>query len=172
MENFSSKGFEPGTGKNDIHAESSVQNFREYMDTDVETVQTLVNGYSVPNKHLLGMYEEQNNKSCIENMDIVRDQVQKWLAKGVVQKVHDKPTIVNPLSVVTKTDYTTDKIKHRVVIDMSRHVNEKMPKYHFIPDSLQYFDPLIEKDMYMTSFDIEAIYHHEKLYLLKYFVCK
>ena len=43
----------------------------------------------------------------------------------------DKPKWVNPLTMVIQSNPVTGKVKYRLVIDMSRHIN----KYKIVPHS-------------------------------------
>ena len=70
-----------------------------------------------------GKYREPNNKSATENIAFVRDQVAVWEAAGYIQEVVQPPWCTSPLSVVHKYDPVADVFKERLVLDLSRHVN-------------------------------------------------
>ena len=46
---------------------------------------------------------------------------------------------------------------------MSRFINPRIVKHHSHLDNLDYCEPLIEPNQFMTSFDLADMYHHVKL---------
>jgi hypothetical protein len=71
-------------------------------------------------------YYERNNRSAIVNKDTIDEKLKGWLQGGYVVEVSDKPFCCNPLSVVVKTDPDSGQVKKRLVLDMSRHVNDRL----------------------------------------------
>ena len=49
-----------------------------------------------------GPYYEPNNRSCLENLEVVQDKVAGWLKSGAVKEVKYKPYVCSPLSVSEK----------------------------------------------------------------------
>ena len=162
---FKRQGFsyDDQNGTNDVHANDSVDFHQRYFRSDLETLSIIKDRYKVPIEERMEGYEEPNNASAVRQYDVVRQQIQKWLQNGVVVKCKEKPLYVNPLSVVSKVDWLTKETKYRVVLDASRCLNLKVNVPHFVPDDLGYFEPLLSKDVYMTSFDITSMYHHVRL---------
>jgi hypothetical protein len=62
--------------------------------------------------------------------------VQEWIEGGYVESLPQQEYCCSPLSVVIKYDALTEKTKSRVVLDLSRHVN------NFINDSPLQLDDL------------------------------
>jgi hypothetical protein len=69
----------------------------------------------------------------------------------------------NPLSVATKRDTTTGIDKHRVVLDLSRHVNKHVEKFTVKMDDLVGTEGLRKQGDYMTVFDLENQFFHVQL---------
>ena len=57
-------------------------------------------GYKLPFKEVPEQ-SELKNKSARDNTQFVKEEVQKLLAKGCVEKVEERPSVVNPLTVAT-----------------------------------------------------------------------
>ena len=66
-------------------------------------------------------YEEDNNKSAINNMPDLRKIVDKWEGENACVEVDSKPDWVSPLSVSIETDNHGNIVKKRPCIDLSRH---------------------------------------------------
>ena len=49
-----------------------------------------------------GPYYEPNNRSCLENLEVVQDKVAGWLKSGAVKEVKYKSYVCSPLSVSEK----------------------------------------------------------------------
>ena len=109
------------------------------------------------------MYEESNNNSARRGIGELRNQLKGWLAEGKVEELKRKPRIINPLSMVEQYDMRQKKTKHRVVIDQSRFVNKRIETGHTKLEDLSVIEPAVEKEMYMTSFDLVSMYHQIEL---------
>ena len=99
-------------------------------------------------------YREKNNKSFIKNKDFGLDAVDKLVKNKIVQEVdRDKLKCVNPLSVAEKSG------KKRLVIDLSRQVNQhtKAPKFRI--ESTREFLQVVKKGQWMFKFDLKSAYH-------------
>jgi hypothetical protein len=71
-------------------------------------------------------YYEKNNRSAFIHGEAVTEKLAKWLSEGYVEEVKVKPHCCNSLSVVEKMDPDTKEIKKRVIVDMSRHINNHL----------------------------------------------
>ena len=60
-------------------------------------------------------------------MEFVWEHVQKLVERRVGKKVVGKPRCINPLTVATK-ELGEGKLKHRLCLDLSRHVNLRMKR--------------------------------------------
>ena len=77
----------------------------------------------------------------MEELNFVRDTLKKWEKLGRVKKVLQPPLVINPLSVVKKFDVASQKVKKRLVIDMSRYLNPLIANEHVKLDYLDYSEP-------------------------------
>jgi hypothetical protein len=93
----------------------------------------------------------------------MRSKFKKWISEGKIERVFKKPRIINPLSLVSKLNGETQTMKHRPVIDQSRHVNNYIPKIKTKLNDLPFFEPFFEKDMYATTYDLEGMFHQLRL---------
>ena len=150
--------------QNNIHSESSIRFAEDIIGYRGKELNMLKEGIKIEAKISPGeRYEEDNNRSCKENIEEVRRQLKKWLQEGKVIELEHKPRIVNPLSVVVKKDGKTDKIKYRVVIDQSRFVNKRIEKSKTKLEGLQVIEKSLETNDFMTSFDLTDMYHQVRL---------
>ena len=108
-------------------------------------------------------YEEKNNKSALDNLPAVREKVKDWLNSGSVEKVSSKPFCVNPLSLITKIDNGTNKLKHRPCIDMSRYINPLVKKESCKLDDLNISEQLLNRFDYQCTLDLKNQFFHVKL---------
>lgn len=122
----------------------------------------LENGYTIPFKKLPGQYDERNNASVINNMEIVSDMVMTLKKQGVIEFVDEKPWCVSPLGLVSKK--VDGVVKHRLVFDASRWIN-----LHVDPPSVKLAH--LEKALsitkpgdYQVVFDITSAYYNIKIH--------
>ena len=108
-------------------------------------------------------YSERNNMSAVKNMDVVRKKVEEWRQEGFVEKLQRKATCNSPLTVSDKVDPETGKIKKRVCLDLSRHVNKCLNKHHTNLEDLAATACLYQQGDYMCVFDLENQYFHVQL---------
>ena len=160
---FETEGFTHSKDKNDIHHPDAIRFYKRFCEIDEWTLKVLTYGLDIEVRGRVGQYEDDNNRSARRNMEILRSKVEEWEKAGKLHEVRDKPMIVSPMSVVEKVDWNTGDMKYRPVIDHSRHVNLFIEDKPCKLNDLNYFDPIIEKDMYMTSYDLRSMYHHVKL---------
>ena len=123
---------------------------------------TLKLGYMIPFKALPGQYEERNNKTVRENMKIVRGIMAEMIANNIVYVVKEKPHCVNPLGLVTKVQ-EDGSIRNRLVLDVSRHVNDCIEKPHVRLSHLVKAVEITEQGDYQLVFDLASAYYHIKI---------
>ena len=117
------KAFSSITGRKSIHSSESLKFYNEIGCKDKYVTAILQNGLRLPFIEQVPPYEEENNKSALENIDFLREKVSQWEKEGYVKRVLKKPYCTNPLSVAQKVDLKSGKIKLRPCLDLSRHVN-------------------------------------------------
>ena len=133
--------------------------------------EVLRDGLRLNFKSLPGGYRESNNQSALNNLPFVREKVSEWAAAGHVLELAQPAWCSSPLTVVQKFDPVTDKLKERLVLDMSRHVNNFIADNVVKLDDLSASEHLLDVDDYMTSFDLKNQFFHIKLHpdYYKYF---
>lgn len=118
-------------------------------------------GYRIPFHKIPGPYEEPNNASVRENGPIVEEIIQELISTGVIELVTTKPVCVNPLGLVTKQ--TTDGVKHRLVLDASRWVNNcinpPVVKLAHLDKALL----MTKKNDFQVVFDLKSAYHNVRI---------
>jgi hypothetical protein len=116
-------------------------------------------------------YKEKNNRSAINNESVVQDKIQEWVTQGYVTVLDEQPHCCNPLSVAEKRDGDTGLVKKRVVLDMSRHVNNYVVKQNVQLDDLAATEAMRHRGEYQCVFDLENQYFHVQLHpdVRKYF---
>ena len=116
-------------------------------------LETLNSGLKLPFVTTPNQYSEDNNSSVLNNLNIVQDIVDKWEKQGIVRRVSEPPTCVNPLSLVENVNSDTGEIKYRLVIDQSRYVNKLVDCPKTKLQDLSYSEPWLSHNTYQTSFD-------------------
>ena len=106
-----------------IHQEGSIRFYEKVLKAKEKTLQLLREGYRPEYTCEPEEMHLKNNKSVIANMEVCRQQVRTWEQSGFVEKLKHRPRITNPLSLVTKKDLETGKMKYRTCIDPSRTLN-------------------------------------------------
>ena len=120
---------------------------------------------------LPGSYREPNNQSALKNLTFVRAKVSEWAAAGFVLELEQPAWCNSPLTVVQKFDPVTDKLKERLVLDISHHVNNFIADKAVKLDDLTVSEHLLDVEDWMTSFDLKNQFFHIKLHpdYYKYF---
>ena len=126
LHKFAQEGYTFAEEDNDIHADQSIKFGLTYLEYDKWTMEVLTKGLKIDLKRKAVRYEERNNRSAVQNMEVLQQKVDTWEKEGKVHKVDHKPFIVSPMLVVEKFDWSSGKIKYRPVIDHSRYVNRHM----------------------------------------------
>jgi hypothetical protein len=146
-----------------IHDSKAIEFGKKVLKIDEWTEKTLVRGLALDTTRPVPDYFERNNMSARKNMGVLREKFKNWEQNGKVIEVKEPPRIINPLSLVSKYDGGADKMKHRPVIDMSRHVNLLVEDKKVKLNDLAYFEPLFERNAYGVTWDFTSMYHQLKL---------
>jgi len=125
---------------------------------------TLREGLVLDFKSQPGPDLEDNNMSAKKHMDIVREKVQEWIEGGYVESLPQQEYCCNPLSVVIRYDALTDKTKFRVVLDLSRQVNNFINDSPVQLDDLALAEAVLEPGDFMTAYDLKNQFFHDKLH--------
>ena len=147
-----------------IHSVQAISFMRDVIGADTKVLSILKQGLILQFEHLPGPYNESNNKSAVDNIDFVRKKVTDWEAAGYVSRLTGPAYCCNPLSVAEKYDVLEDKLKLRLVLDMSRHVNLCIKSQHVKIDDLTVAEQLIEKGDFMQAFDLKNQFFHVQLH--------
>ena len=118
---------------------------KETVQVGAWHMKLLEHGFTPDFKAVPSAYSEQNNMSAMKNLQFVREKVAAWEADGHVEKLAQKATCNSPLTVVDKVDPVSGKVKKRLCLDMSRHVNRFLNKHHTNFDDLTATSCLYQK---------------------------
>jgi hypothetical protein len=150
--------FRPGL----IHDPKFRPFWQEELKAPFWVLNALDKGYEMPLTGWPESYEERNNKTARDNMQIVRGIVAEMIQLGVVQVVKEKPTVVSPLGLVTKT-LEDGSLKHRLVYDASRHLNKYVQVPHVRLSHLEKALEITQEDDFQVIFDLKSAYYHIKI---------
>ncbi len=119
-----------------------------------ETVLNILRfGYTIPFQFEPPIMEKRNNRSALEHSDFVTSEVGKLCANGFIEKVTEKPRVVNPLTVATNSS------KSRLVLDL-KNVNAFVKTQKFKIEDFRTLKPFLKRNGYMIRFDLKSGYHH------------
>ena len=124
----------------------------------------LEQGLKLPISEEIPQYEEKNNKSALDNFDILRDKVNKWEEQGYVSRVQSKPHCVSPMSVASKVDLKTGEIKRRPCLDLSRHINDYLVHWPVKLADLDASADLLSPGDWQSVLDLENMYFHVSIH--------
>jgi hypothetical protein len=141
--------------------------WKKTFEYDPYVWRILEEGYKIPVKmtaeEKATRYREKNNKSARDNIDFVRQEVNRLVKSGQVIKVKEAPQILNPLSVAYKIN-ADGTYKARLVTDLSRWVNKFVIPDRYRMARLQDALAQSSKGDYQNVFDITKAYHHIRLH--------
>ena len=146
-----------------IHCARAIDFVTKEVKAPRDVVRMLVECIEIQPRGIRGRYEEPNNRSAAVEMAFVRDKVQEYEKKGVVERCAKPPRAINPLSVVKKVIYASGEQKKRLVIDVSRHVNLGVEKMVSKPEELSAAEQIFSKGMWAMTLDLKSMYHHAAL---------
>jgi len=147
------KKFKPGA----IHEKYE---FWETLNPSEWVKRVLLHGYHIPFVQFPSNYTERNNKSAREDPQFVEEQIKEWYELGIIEK-RTEVTCINPLSVAHRID--GEKIKKRLVIDLSRHVNKLCKKESVKLAHLLKCLEITERNDWQAVLDLEKAYFHIKI---------
>ncbi len=146
------------------HSQKSILFHETVLKTSSHILNTLRKGLVLDFKSQPGPYFEGNNMSAKKHMDIVRGKVQEWIEGGYMESLPQQEYCCNPLSVVIRYDALTDKTKFRVVLDLSRHVNNFINYSPVQLDDLAVAEAVLEPGDFLTAYDLKNLFFHVKLH--------
>ena len=85
-------------------------------------------------------------------MIFVHDKVSEWATAGHVLELDQPAWCTSPLTVVQKFDPVTEKLEERLVLDMSRHVNNFITDKAVKLDDLSVSEHLLDIKDYVYDF--------------------
>ena len=119
-----------------------------------EHILNIINrGYVIPLTERVETVHLRNNKSSRDEPIFVRESIDELLDCGAIIECATKPFVINPLTVANKDG------KLRLVIDM-RHINPLIVKHRCKYDGHDVARQFLEKNGYMTVFNLKSGYHH------------
>ena len=150
--------FRPGS----IHEEQYYDFWEKTLEAPPWILEIIREGYEIPFKSQPGQYFEKNNRSARLNMQIVRQIVADMIVKGVVEVTKEKPLVVSPLGLVSKKQ-DDGSVKHRLVFDASRHINNFINVPHVRLNHLDKALEITQEKDFQIVFDLASAYYHVKI---------
>ena len=80
------------------------------LSADEFVLNTMENGLLFDFVSEPGPYFEENNQSCLQNLEVAQKKVKSWLDKGLVSETKTRPFCCSPLTVSEKIDYLSGHI--------------------------------------------------------------
>ena len=115
-------------------------------------------GYRFPLKDKPSHIILKNNRSALDNTEIVTDEINKLLLKNCISEVEFIPHVVNPLTVAFNKAG-----KPRLVLDC-RHVNKFIHDFKFRLEDVSVARDLFDKNDFLFGFDLKSAYHFIEIY--------
>ena len=109
-------------GKFSIHSSEAIEFMRKSGASNL-VLNILEKGYRLPLTETPKNYFEENNESAKQNIEVLRSKVIEWEKEGHVKRVPTRPPVCSPMSVASKVDLATGKLKLRPCLDASRYLN-------------------------------------------------
>ena len=133
--------------------------WRDVLKADEEILSIVRDGYFPPfvNGEIPPPSFEDNNKSALENLDFLLEQLIILERIGCIESVSSRPRIVLPCSVVYSN-------KWRLVIDASRAINPYIFKQSVVLDSFEMVEQASRPGDFQTKQDLTAGYYHIPLH--------
>ena len=155
----------PRVGRFSIHDSTSIK-FMKRLNPAPEVLQIMEQGLRfnfTTDERDIPPYHAENNKSCINNIDIAIKKIQSWEEKGFIVKVPNWPYICSPLSVAAKLDYLTGQKKLRPCIDASRHLNKYLIYQKIKLECIDVAEKMMEQGDWQAAFDLENCFFHVRI---------
>jgi hypothetical protein len=157
------EGFEVPTGKLSIHSKESIWFMEKILKAGSWQMKVIREGYKPQFSAQPPRHRERNNRSARNEMETVRSKVKEWEEAGYITRLAEPAWCTNPLSVVLKMEAETGKVKKRVVLDTSRHLNNYVVKQTVHLEDLPSTSAMVSKGDYMCVFDLENQFFHVQL---------
>ncbi len=142
-----------------IHQQEFRQFWVDRLEADSWTLEVLQEGYSPPWQRKPGPYQEANNASVRGEEVFVWETVKTWQRQGAVEAVAVHPTCVSPLS-VAKAVKADGRIKKRLCLDGSRHINLLLEREPFRMTTVAGAAEIIEPGDFQFCYDLDSAYFH------------
>ena len=140
----------------------SREEFRSFwvndLKADIWTMNLIREGYKLPFSKEPGQYQERNNKSARSEKPYLIESVSSLRDRGVVKKLNCRPWCTNPLTVSTRM--VEGKLKKRLCIDLSRHVNLFLMLEAMTMNTLDKSLALVSPGDWMATYDLTSAFHH------------
>ena len=130
--------------------------YTKILDAGPMVTRWLTTGYEIPfSKVPQKPLSAKNNKSCINNLDFAREELQRQVNCGILSEVSYKPLVVNPISCVYSN-------KWHLVVDC-RLLNPYVTKRKIKLEDLRCVHSMVSRGAYMSTDDLEKGYWQVKL---------
>jgi hypothetical protein len=157
---MTSQVYVPGS----IHLPEYYSFWEKELNASPWVLDVLKGGYVLPFESIpQTSYEEDNNSSAKKDMEFVRLTIKKWADQGVVKVVKEKPFVVSPLTVATRT-FSDGKVKKRLCWDGSRFLNPLLVKEKVTLSHLQAALEITEEGDFQCKYDLQSAYFHIKIH--------
>ncbi len=163
-EEISRQGFKVSGLQVSIHSAESQRFMRTILQGAGWVQQIMQHGLYPAFTKEPARYREGNNQSALRQMTVVRKKVEEWLQQGAVMHLAEPAWCTSPLSVATKWDTASGAAKHRVVLDLSRHVNLHVERFTVQMDDLMSTQGLRQEGDHLMVFDLENQFFHMQLH--------
>jgi hypothetical protein len=163
LADWKKEGYEIPKGKLSIHSAESIKFTEQVLKAGSWQMKVLKEGYKPQFSAQPPRYREKNNRSAERELDIVREKVKEWEEDGFVTRLNEPAWCTNPLSVVTKVEAETGKVKKRVVLDTSRHLKRFAVKQTVHLEDLAATAAMVERNDFSCIFDLENQFFHVQL---------
>ena len=138
------------------------QEFRSFwvndLKADIWTLNVIQEGYRLPFSNEPGAYQERNNKSARQEKPYLIESVASLKDRGVVKRLQCRPWCTNPLTVSSRL--VEGKLKKRLCIDLSRHVNLFLMIEAMTMNTLDKSLALVQPGDWMATYDLTSAFHH------------
>ena len=125
--------------------------YSKTLDAGPMVTHWLTTGYEIPfTKVPMKPLSAKNNRSCINNLDFAREELQRQVKCGILSEVTYRPLVVNPILCVYSN-------KWRLVVDC-RLLNPYVAKRKIKLEDLHCVHTMVSKGAYMSTDDLEKGY--------------
>jgi len=155
------EAFRPGR----IHEEKYFDYWKNELRAGSWILNVLQNGYKIPFKDGVEppLYEERNNATAREDPETVERLITEMIVLKIVKVVSERPHCVSPLGLVKKV-MDDGTIKHRLVFDASRCLNDYLEEKPVKLSHLEKAVEFTEKNDIQSTFDLKSCYYHLKMF--------